>query len=94
MQRCEHRRISHVAVKAGVACQTVARWLHRLGISRRRGIDPTGATNRTARRIGARYPGRMVHLDVKKVRRIPDGGGWRAHGRGSDQAKALQGQGR
>lgn len=31
----------------------------------------------------------MVHVDVKKVGRIPDGGGWRAHGRGSDQAKAV-----
>lgn len=29
----------------------------------------------------------MVHVDVKKVGRIPDGGGWRAHGRGSDRAK-------
>lgn len=31
----------------------------------------------------------MVHIDVKKVGRIPDGGGWRAHGRGTDQAKAA-----
>ncbi|GGM17143.1 hypothetical protein GCM10010129_71630 [Streptomyces fumigatiscleroticus] len=38
----------------------------------------------------ARYPGHMVHLDVMKVGRIPDGGGWRAHGRGSEQARAAQ----
>lgn len=31
----------------------------------------------------------MVHLDVKKVGRIPDGSGWRLHGRDSDQAKAA-----
>ena len=31
----------------------------------------------------------MVHLDVKKVGRIPDGGGWRVHGRDSDQARAA-----
>ncbi|MDQ0688737.1 hypothetical protein QFZ56_007700 [Streptomyces achromogenes] len=31
----------------------------------------------------------MVHVDVKKVGRIPDGGGWRAHGGGSEQAKAA-----
>ncbi len=31
----------------------------------------------------------MVHLDIKKVGRIPDGGGWRAHGRGSTAAKAV-----
>jgi hypothetical protein len=31
----------------------------------------------------------MIHIDVKKVGRIPDGGGWRVHGRGSSQAKAV-----
>ncbi|MCH9729950.1 MAG: DDE-type integrase/transposase/recombinase [Actinomycetia bacterium] len=31
----------------------------------------------------------MVHVDVKKVGRIPDGGGWRVHGKGSPQAKAV-----
>lgn len=31
----------------------------------------------------------MVHVDVKKVGRIPDGGGWRVHGRGSEQAKSV-----
>jgi len=29
-------------------------------------------------------PGELVHMDVKKLARIPDGGGWRVHGRGSD----------
>lgn len=28
------------------------------------------------------HPGELVHVDVKKLGRIPDGGGWRAHGRG------------
>lgn len=31
----------------------------------------------------------MVHIDVKKVGQIPDGGGWRVHGRGSEQAKSA-----
>jgi hypothetical protein len=26
-------------------------------------------------------PGELIHIDVKKQGRIPDGGGWRAHGR-------------
>src|SRR5699024_1232899 len=38
----------------------------------------------------SRWPGHMVHLDVKKVGRIPDGGGWRTHGRDSDQAKTVE----
>lgn len=73
-----------------VSVATVGRWLVRLGISRRRDIDPDGSTNRTPGKITARYPGHMVHLDVKKVGRIPDGGGWRAHGRGSAADKAAQ----
>lgn len=31
----------------------------------------------------------MVHLDVKKVGRIPEVGGWRVHGRGSTQHRAA-----
>ncbi len=31
----------------------------------------------------------MVHIDVKKVGRIPDGGGWRVHGKNSAQARAV-----
>ena len=30
----------------------------------------------------------MIHIDVKKVGRIPDGGGWRTHGRGSEADRA------
>jgi transposase InsO family protein len=70
---------------------TVGRWLRRLGISRRRDLDPSGASNRQPpKKIIARYPGHMIHVDVKKVGRIPDGGGWRAHGRGSAQHKASR----
>ena len=32
----------------------------------------------------------MVHLDMKKVGVIPDGGGWRVHGKGSDHAKRVE----
>ncbi|WP_040519018.1 IS481 family transposase [Gordonia neofelifaecis] len=39
------------------------------------------------RRYEADRPGRLIHLDIKKQGRIPDGGGWRAHGRGSAQDK-------
>ena len=31
----------------------------------------------------------MVHLDVKKAGRIPEGGGWFAHGRDSEAARAA-----
>ncbi len=31
----------------------------------------------------------MIQVDVKKVGRIPDGGGWRVHGKGSVHDKAV-----
>ncbi|GAO11988.1 putative transposase [Streptomyces lydicamycinicus] len=84
-------RIAFELAQAGtsISRRTVSRHLAGLGINRRRFIDPNGEVNRQPRKIQARRPGHMIHVDVKKVGRIPDGGGWRAHGRGSDQAKAV-----
>ncbi|WP_430335613.1 IS481 family transposase [Rhodococcus sp. ACT016] len=73
-----------------ISRRTVTRHLAALGLNHRRFIDPNGESNREPRKIIARRPGHMVHIDVKKVGRIPDGGGWRAHGRGTDQAKAAE----
>jgi transposase InsO family protein len=72
-----------------VSVATVGRWLVRLGLNRRRWLDVDGEPLRTPAKITARCRGHMVHLDVKKVGRIPDGGGWRVHGRGSDQHRAV-----
>ncbi len=69
--------------------RTVSRHLSRLGLGHRRFLDPTGENNRKPGKITARWPGHMAHFDVKKVGRIPDGGGWRVHGRDSEQAKAA-----
>lgn len=73
-----------------VSRRTVTRHLHHPGLNRRRFLDPTGANNRTPRRIVVDRPGHIVNVDVKKAGRIPDGGGWRVHGRGSATAKAVQ----
>jgi transposase InsO family protein len=84
-------RIAFELDRQGVSIsrRTVSRHLVTLGLNRRRFIDPCGESNRTPQRIVARRPGHMVHVDVKKVGRIPDGGGWRVHGKGSPQAKAV-----
>ena len=66
-----------------ISRRTVSRHLAVLGLNRRRFIDPTGQTNRSPQRNIARRPGHMIHVDVKKVAHIPDGGGWRIHGKGS-----------
>jgi transposase len=69
--------------------RTVTRHLTRLGLGQRRFIDPSGHSNRKPGKIIARRPGHMAHLDVKKAGRIPDGGGWRIHGRNSAQKRAV-----
>lgn len=72
-----------------VSRRTVTRLLEQMGLNRRRFIDPGGENNREPRKIIAVRPGHMVHLDVKKVGRIPEGGGWRAHGKNSPEARAA-----
>jgi hypothetical protein len=39
------------------------------------------ASKTTAVRYERARPGELVHMDVKKIGRVPDGVGWRAHGR-------------
>lgn len=40
-------------------------------------------------RYEKRTPGELIHVDIKKLGLIPDGGGWRVHGRGSTQARRV-----
>jgi transposase InsO family protein len=66
----------------GVPASTVGRILARHHIPALRDCDPlTGqlirASRRSANRYEHPYPGSLVHVDVKKLGRIPDGGGWR-----------------
>lgn len=63
-----------------IARRTVTKILRDLGLNRRRFIDPNGEKNRKPQVIVAKRPGQMVHVDIKKVGKILDGGGWRVHG--------------
>jgi transposase len=85
------QRITHELAELGflINRRTVTRQLARLGLGQRRFLDPSGDSNREPGKLTARWPGHMVHLDVKKVGRIPDGGGWRVHGRDSAQHRAV-----
>ncbi|WP_426168225.1 IS481 family transposase [Microbacterium sp. DWRC1-3] len=85
-------RIEFELAQEGVAVsrRTITRILAQLGLNRRSFIDPSGVSNRERKPIVAERPGHMVHIDVKKVGRIPNGGGWRVHGRGSAQARAVE----
>jgi transposase InsO family protein len=77
-----------LAAELGVPARTVSRVLLRRGQPRLCALDPiTGEVIRSSKQTAIRYeksrPGELVHMDVKKLGRIPDGGGWRAHGRGA-----------
>lgn len=85
--RQEHRRgPGWIAAELGLAPRTVTRILHRRGMPPLTCLDPmTGQVIRTSKQTAVRYererPGELVHVDVKKLGKIPDGGGWRARGR-------------
>ncbi|MEN8234186.1 MAG: IS481 family transposase [Actinomycetota bacterium] len=78
----------------GVPARTISRILRRYQVPYLAQCDPlTGEVIRASKQTTTRYerdtPGELIHIDVKKIGRIPDGGGWRARGRemGSSWAK-------
>lgn len=90
--RCEHRRGQDwLGPELGLAPRTAGRVLRLHHVPYLRHCDPlTGAVIRSSRSTAVRYererPGELVHVDVKKIGRIPDGGGWKAHGRAATNA--------
>ena len=86
-RRDEQTGPGFLAESTGVPARTISRILARHGVPRLADCDPvTGEAIRASRRSDRRYehpePGDLVHVDVKKLGRIPDGGGWRLHQRG------------
>ena len=87
-RKTEHR----IAYHLHLARATVGRVLARYGMPKLANIDQaTGLPVRRPKpkRYEVAAPGQLVHVDIKKQGRIPDGGGWRAHGRGSTQDRAA-----
>lgn len=82
-----HRRgPDWIGAELAIPVRTVTRILNRRGMPPLKCLDPmTGEVIRTSKTTAVRYersrPGELVHVDVKKLGKIPDGGGWRAHGR-------------
>lgn len=75
-----------VGAETGTPARTVSRILARAGMPRLAQLDRiSGEVIRSSKQTAVRYerdrPGELVHMDVKKLGRIPDGGGWRVHGR-------------
>jgi transposase InsO family protein len=88
LRRDERIGRDEIAARLGLSPRTVSRILTRHGVPPLRALDPiTGEVIRASKTTAVRYerdrPGELVHMDVKKLGRIPDGGGWKAHGRAS-----------
>jgi transposase InsO family protein len=83
-----------LAAELGMNPSTVGRILKRHDVPQLAVIDPiTGERIRSSRRSQNRYehrePGALIHVDVKKLGKVPAGGGWRLHGR----SEAVKGRG-
>jgi transposase InsO family protein len=99
LRLAERRGPVWIAARLGLHASTVGRVLRRAQVLPLRDLDPlTGAVLRPSRPASDRryeydQPGGLIHLDVKKLGRIPDGGGWRVHGRREDvRGRTVHGQ--
>lgn len=95
VRMAERRGQDWIGPELGVPARTVSRILRRHQVPYLRECDPlTGEVIRSSKVTAVRYerdrPGELVHMDVKKVGRIPDGGGWKAHGRQMGSSAAAK----
>lgn len=85
---------ARIAVRLGTGPSTVGRVLARYSVPRLSDLDR--ASGRVVRRYERDHPGALIHVDVKKLGRIPDGGGHRTLGRAgghTNRARAGGGSG-
>jgi transposase len=99
VRRRRRRGAVVLAAELGMNASTVGRILARHQVPLLAVMDPiTGERVRNPRRSSNRYehptPGAMIHVDVKKLGKIPAGGGWRLHGRDNPAAQTQDRQDR
>ena len=86
----DRRGAVYLAGELGLVASTVGRVLARHNVPHLAAIDPITGAEIRRRHSQIRYehprPGDLLHIDVKKLGRVPDGGGWRLHGR-KEQAR-------
>lgn len=78
---------ARIGYHLGVHPSTVHRVLARYGLARLSWLDR--ATGRVIRRYEHAAPGELVHVDIKKLGRIPDGGGHKALGRAAGRRNKV-----
>ena len=77
--RARHRwGAAHLAHETGLAASTVQRILVTNGVGR---LDRGDRATEPVVRYERERPGELVHVDVKKLAAIPEGGGWHVLGR-------------
>jgi transposase InsO family protein len=85
LRRDRHRGAVFLAGELGLVASTVGRILRRHAVPALSAVDAITGEPVRRRRDGVRYerrrPGELLHVDVKKLGRVPEGGGWRLHGR-------------
>ena len=91
LRRDQRRGQDWIGPELGIPARTVGAILRRHQVPYLRECDPlTGEVIRASKTTAVRYerptPGDLIHIDVKKIGKIPDGGGWKAHGRGERPA--------
>ncbi len=78
-----------IGYRVGLAASTVQSILVEAGLGRLETGDR--ATSRPGViRYQRERPGELIHVDVKKLAAIPDGGGWRTRGRGYENEGAKE----
>lgn len=95
LRRTARRGQQWIGAELGLPARTVSSILRRHQMPYLRDCDPlTGALIRTSKMTAMRYernrPGELIHMDVKKIGRIRDGGGWKAHGRKMGSTRAQK----
>ena len=77
---------ARIAGRVGVPASTIYAVLRREELNRLSWLDrPTGGK---VRRYEHDHPGDLVHVDIKKLAKVPPGGGWRVHGRSTGMRSA------
>lgn len=89
---------ARIAYRLQLTVSTVHKILRRYGCPALAWTDPaTGVRIKWVRKKARSYvhdaPGDLVHVDIKKLGRIPDGGGWRFLGRADGRRDRRRGMG-
>ena len=80
----------HIGHELGMSASTVQSILRAEGLGRL-DIGDRATDREPVRRYQRDRPGELAHVDVKKIAAIPEGGGWRMHGKANRPRRVFAG---